>query len=201
MEKEENEYTKAYKLATNPETREKFWEEISKSLKWSKDPVKILDSSNPPFYRWFSDGEINICENAIDRNAKENPDRTAIIYESPITGNSSTMNYSTLLKFVKKMGFILKHLGVNEGDRVIIYMPMIPESLVAAYGCARIGAIHSIVFGGFAAKELASRIVDAKPKVIISASCGIEPNKIIDYKQILDEAIALANAENNVKYF
>ena len=170
-----------------------FWMEAAKAIDWHKAPTKALDSSKPPFHRWFPDGEMNTCHNAVDRHvAAGRGEQKAIIYDSPITGNASTMTYAELQDATARFAGMLQKLGVSSGDRVIIYMPMIPEAVVAMLGCARLGAVHSVVFGGFAAAELAKRIDDATPKAIISASCGHEPNRIVSYKPLLDEAIELS---------
>ncbi len=167
-----------------------FWGKAAEVIDWITPPTKILDDSNPPFYRWFADGTLNTCYNAIDRHvAAGRGDQAAVHYESPVTGSSRTLTYSELLEQVSKFAGVLRSLGVEKGDRVVIYMPMIPEALIAMYACARLGAIHSVVFGGFAPAELAARIEDASPKVIIAGSCGIEPNRVIPYKPFLDAAI------------
>ena len=154
----------------------------------------MLDDSNKPFYRWFTGGVVNTCYNALDRHVDEgNGARLALIYDSPVTGNFvRKYSYRELRDVVAKFAGVLAAQGVSKGDRVIIYMPMVPEAVIAMLACARIGAVHSVVFGGFAANELAVRINDAKPKVIVSASCGIEVNRVIDYKPLLDGAIELA---------
>ena len=173
---------------------EGFWLDAAKSIDWVTPPTRALDASNPPFSRWFPDGELNTCYNAVDRHvAAGRGDQKAIIYDSPITDSASTMSFSELQTATALFAGMLARLGINKGDRVIIYMPMIPQSLVAMLGCARLGAVHSVVFGGFAAAELAKRIDDAQPKAIISASCGHEPGRIVAYKPLLDEAIELAS--------
>ena len=186
-----NHYETLYKASiTNPE---KFWGEAAKDVKWFKPYKKVLDDSNPPFYRWFPEGKINTCFNAIDRHVKEgNGSRTAIIYDSPVTSKKISFTYSDLQKTVSIFAGALKNFGIKKGDRIIIYMPMIPEALVAIFACARIGAVHSVVFGGFASNELAARIDDSEAKLIITASCGFEPGKIIQYKPLIEEAIKLA---------
>ena len=172
---------------------EEFWLDASEAIDWVAPPTKALDSSNPPFSSWFPDGELNTCHNAVDRHVTAGRgDQKAIIYDSPITDSASTMSFSELQKATACFAGMLARLGVGKGERVIIYMPMIPQSLVAMLGCARLGAVHSVVFGGFAAAELAKRIDDARPKAIISASCGHEPGRIVAYKPLLDEAIELA---------
>ena len=156
----------------------------------------ILDSSNPPFYRWFSDGELNTCFNALDRHVRDGRgDQAALIYDSPVTGTARRYTYRELLDEVARMAGVLRDIGVTKGDRVVIYMPMIPEAAIAMLACARIGAIHSVVFGGFAAPELAARIDDAAPKAVLSASCGIEGSRVIEYKPMLDQAIELATSK------
>ena len=173
---------------------EGFWLDAAKSIDWVTPPTRALDASNPPFSRWFPDGELNTCYNVVDRHvAAGRGDQKAIIYDSPITDSASTMSFSELQTATALFAGMLARLGINKGDRVIIYMPMIPQSLVAMLGCARLGAVHSVVFGGFAAAELAKRIDDAQPKAIISASCGHEPGRIVAYKPLLDEAIELAS--------
>ncbi len=171
----------------------KFWGEQAKDIAWAKKPKKILDDSNSPFYKWFPDGTLNTCYNAIDKHVLSGRGKQdAIIYDSPVTNTKKRITYSQLQYQVSQFAGALIKLGVIKGDRVIIYMPMIPEALVAMLACARIGAVHSVVFGGFASNELAVRIDDCKPKVIVSASCGHEPNRIIEYKPLLDKAIEIA---------
>ena len=172
---------------------EGFWREAAEAIDWDVFPSVILDDSAPPFYRWFSDGRMNTCFNALDRHvASGRGDQPALIYDSPVTGQVRTYTYAELTDEVAVLAGALRSLGVEQGDRVIIYMPMVPEAAMAMLACARIGAIHSVVFGGFAANELATRIDDAEPRVILSASCGIEPGRIVAYKPLLDEAIELA---------
>ncbi len=172
---------------------EAFWMEAAKGIDWVKPPSRALFAANAPLYEWFKDAEVNTCFNAVDRHVKAgNGDRVAIIYDSPLTGCQSQITYSELLEKVARLGGALQARGITKGDRVIIYMPMVPEALVAVLACARIGAVHSVVFGGFAAAELATRIDDATPKAIIAASCGIEPGRVVDYKPLLDGAIDLA---------
>ena len=170
-----------------------FWGEAAKLVKWDKAPKVILDDSNVPLYRWFSDGMLNTCYNALDRHVIDGrADQPAVIHESAITGKSLTLTYAQMLEKVARFAGALRMAGVEKGDRVVIYMPMVPEALVAMLACARLGAVHSVVFGGFAPAELAARIDDAKPKVIVSASCGLEPTRVVEYKPMLDESIALA---------
>ena len=175
---------------TDPDS---FWGEAARAIDWYREPSVILDSSNPPFYRWFSDGELNTCFNALDRHVRDGRgDQAALIYDSPVTGTARRYTYRELLDQVARTAGVLRDIGVTKGDRVVIYMPMIPEAAIAMLACARIGAIHSVVFGGFAAPELAARIDDAAPKAVLSASCGIEGSRVIEYKPMLDRAIELA---------
>jgi len=170
-----------------------FWGEAARAIDWYREPSTVLDASNPSFSHWFPDGVLNTCFNALDRHVRDGRgDQAALIYDSPVTGTQRTYTYTELLDEVARFAGVLRSLGVDKGDRVIIYMPMIPESPIAMLACARIGAVHSVVFGGFAAAELATRIDDAAPKVMVSASCGIETNRVIEYKPILDRAINLA---------
>ncbi|MES9959699.1 MAG: propionyl-CoA synthetase [Sedimenticola sp.] len=179
--------------ARSMEDPEGFWGEAAADIDWYKPWDKVLDDSNKPFYRWFAGGELNTCFNALDRHADGGRgDQPALIYDSPVTDSKKTYTYSELRDTVARFAGVLRDQGVEKGDRVIVYMPMIPEAAIAMLACARIGAVHSVVFGGFAAKELATRINDAKPKVIVSASCGIEVTRVIEYKPLLDEAIELA---------
>jgi propionyl-CoA synthetase len=174
----------------NPEN---FWQDVSNEVFWFKKPTKILDKSNPPFYKWFNDGVTNTCYNALDVHIdKGKGQKTALIYDSPITGNKSKFTYEELKAQVSKFAGGLKDQGVNKGDRVIIYMPMIPEAVIAMLACARIGAIHSVVFGGFASDELASRIDDSTAKILVTASCGFEPGRTVEYKPLVDEALKKA---------
>jgi propionyl-CoA synthetase len=171
-----------------------FWADAAKNIDWYQPPSVVLDDSNPPFYRWFPDGVLNTCFNAVDRHVRDGRgEQAALIYDSPVTGTQRTYTYEALLEAVARFAGVLRGLGVDRGDRVIVYLPMIPEALIAMLACARIGAVHSVVFGGFAAPELATRIDDAEPKVIVSASCGIETSRVIEYKPILDRAIDLAS--------
>jgi propionyl-CoA synthetase len=173
---------------------EGFWGQAAEDITWIKRWDKVLDASNKPFYRWFTGAVVNTCYNAVDRHVEAgHGERLALIYDSPVTGNTiRKYTYAQLRDEVATFAGVLASLGVSKGDRVIIYMPMVPEAPIAMLACARIGAVHSVVFGGFAANELAVRINDAKPKVIVSASCGIETNKVIAYKPLLDGAIELA---------
>jgi propionyl-CoA synthetase len=170
-----------------------FWGEAGESVHWYKKWDKVLDDSNKPFYRWFVGGQLNSCYNALDLHIDNGRgDQPALIYDSPVTDKIKTFSYRQLRDKVASFAGALAAQGVGKGDRVIIYMPMVPQALVAMLACARLGAVHSVVFGGFAANELAVRINDAQPKVIVSASCGIEVNRVIPYKPLLDEAIKLA---------
>ena len=172
---------------------ESFWMEQAKAIDWVETPRTALDDSKAPLYRWFTDAKVNTCYNAIDRHVERGRgEQAAIIYDSPITGTKRTITYADLQRNVARLAGALSSKGVTKGDRVIIYMPMVPEALEAMLACARIGAIHSVVFGGFAANELAVRIDDATPKAIIAGSCGIEPGRIVDYKPLLDGAIDIA---------
>jgi propionyl-CoA synthetase len=172
---------------------EGFWGGIAEDLHWEKKWDRVLDDSNKPFYRWFAGGQLNTCYNAVDYHVENGrADQAAVIYDSPVTDTKQTITFRELRDEIAKLAGGLRAQGVTKGDRVLIYMPMIPQTLMAMLACARIGAVHSVVFGGFAAKELATRIKDSKPKVIISASCGIEPNRIVEYKPLLDEAIELS---------
>jgi len=174
---------------------EGFWNAAATSLEWQRRYDRALDSCNPPFYRWFPGGQLNICHNALDRHVTAgHGDRTALIHDSPVTGTVRSFTYAELTEAVAHFAGALARLGVAHGDRVVIYMPMVPEAVIAMLACARIGAVHSVVFGGFAANELAKRIDDAKPKVIVSASCGIDGSKLIPYKTLLDAAIEISSA-------
>jgi propionyl-CoA synthetase len=176
------------------EDPEAFWLGAAEAIDWYTPPTRALDSSNPPFYRWFPDGVLNVCHNALDRHVEAGRgEQAALIYDSPVTGTKRTYTYSGLRDEVARFAGVLSGLGVGHGDRVVIYMPMVPEAAVAMLACARIGAVHSVVFGGFAPKELAVRIDDAAPSVIVSASCGIEGKRVIEYKPLLDTAIELAS--------
>ncbi len=169
-----------------------FWAQAAQAVTWTHTPQRVLDDANPPFYRWYPDGELNTCANALDRHVAERGAQAALIYDSPVTGVQRTYSYAELLDETARFAGVLRGLGVQKGDRVVIYMPMIPEAAVAMLACARLGAVHSVVFGGFAAHELATRIDDARPVVVVSASCGIEPTRIVEYKPMLDAAIESA---------
>jgi propionyl-CoA synthetase len=172
---------------------EEFWREAAQAIDWVERPKKIFDAKAGLYGRWFPDAVVNTCYNALDRHvASGRNDRPALIYDSPVTGQKQTFTYGRLLSEVQLLGAMLRDLGVGKGDRIILYMPMVPEAVFAMLACARIGAVHSVVFGGFAPKELATRINDCKPKVILSASCGIEGARLVAYKPLLDEAIKLA---------
>ena len=171
-----------------------FWAETAEDVFWYSKWDEVLDASNPPFYRWFSGGVTNSCYNALDLHVENGrAEQPALIYDSPVTDCVKTYTYLQLRDEVAKFAGVLDGQGVEKGDRVIVYMPMIPEAVIAMLACARIGAVHSVVFGGFAAPELATRIDDATPKLILSASCGIEKDRIIPYKPLLDEAVELAS--------
>jgi propionyl-CoA synthetase len=172
---------------TDPEG---FWGEAAEDITWIKRWDSVLDGSNPPFYRWFKGGVLNTCYNAVDRHVEAGRgEQNALIYDSPVTGTVQAITYGELRDQVARFAGVLRGLGVEKGDRVIVYMPMIPQAAMAMLACARLGAVHSVVFGGFAPHELATRINNAKPKVIVSASCGIEGRRVIKYKPMLDAAI------------
>ena len=172
---------------------QKFWAEAAADVQWHRPWTSVLDATRPPFYRWFDGGELNTCHNALDYHVENGrAEQLALIYDSPVTETIRQYSYRELRDEVARLAGALASHGVGKGDRVIVYMPMVPETVMAMLACARIGAVHSVVFGGFAANELATRIDDAKPKLILSASCGIEVNRIIEYKPLLDRAIELA---------
>jgi len=172
---------------------EGFWAEQAAAIDWSRRWDKVLDASKAPFYRWFEGAELNICHNALDRHVEGGrAEQAALIYDSPVTGARKTFTYRDLRDRVAVLAGAIAAEGVGRGDRVIIYMPMIPEAVMAMLACARLGAVHSVVFGGFAANELATRIDDCSPKLVLTASCGIEPGRIVQYKPLLDQAIELA---------
>ena len=189
-----NPYETAYRQSIeDPAT---FWAEAAEDCSWYKKWDKVLDDSRKPFYRWFRGAEVNTCYNALDYHIENGRgDQYAVIYDSPVTQTIKKFTYSQLRDEVARFAGALAGRGVAKGDRVLIYMPMIPEALVAMLACARLGAVHSVVFGGFAANELAVRINDAKPKVIVSASCGIEVARVIAYKPLLDKAIEMATSK------
>ncbi len=173
---------------------EAFWMEQAKAIDWVTPPSRALNDDNAPLYEWYSDAQVNTCYNAVDRHVENGRgDQTAIIYDSPITGKKSKTSFAELKDQTAALAGALTAKGISAGDRVIIYMPMVPEALTAMLACARIGAVHSVVFGGFAANELAVRIDDATPKAIIAASCGLEPGRTVHYKPLLDGAIDMAD--------
>ena len=172
---------------------ESFWMEAAEGIDWDQKPTFALNESNEPLFEWYTDSYVNTCFNAVDRHVEKGQgDQTAIIYDSPITGKKQHISYTQLLEKTSLLAGSLLKKGITKGDRVIIYMPMVPEAIVAMLACARIGAIHSVVFGGFASHELAVRIDDAQPKIILAASCGIEPGRVIEYKPLIDGAIELS---------
>lgn len=173
-----------------------FWAQAASDIEWVAQPRTVFDPDLGVYGRWFVGGVCNTCHNAVDRHVADGRGgQLALIYDSPVTGSKATLTYSELLAEVRTLGAILRDLGVEKGDRVVLYMPMVLEAVIGMLACARIGAVHSVVFGGFAAKELAARIDDAAPKVILAASCGIEPNRIVPYKPLLDAAIEMAEAK------
>jgi propionyl-CoA synthetase len=181
-------YREAYRRSVNDP--EGFWGQAATGIDWSRPPDRVLDRDRAPFFGWFPDGELNTCHNALDRHiAAGHGDRPALIYDSPVTGTVRTYTYRELRDEVARFAGALRNLGVRRGDRVVLYLPMVPEAVVAMLACARLGAVHSVVFGGFAAHELAVRIDDAKPVVVVSASCGIEAGRVVPYKPLLDAAI------------
>jgi propionyl-CoA synthetase len=187
-------YARAYQASlADPED---FWGRAADAIDWIRRPRQVLDASNPPFYRWYPDGVLNTCYNALDRHViAGRADQLALIHDSPVTGTQTRLTYAELLEQVARFAGVLRDLGVGKGDRVVIYLPMIPEAVVAMLGCARIGAVHSVVFGGFAPAELAARIDDAEPIVVVTASCGIEVSRVIEYKPLVDAALGRAHHE------
>jgi propionyl-CoA synthetase len=184
-------YKETYRRAL--EQPEEFWSEAAQGIDWDQPCEQVLDASSAPFYRWFSGARLNTCYNALDRHvAAGRGEQPALIFDSAMTGAKRTYNYRELRDAVAVFAGALQSNGVVKGDRVIIYMPMVPEAAIAMLACARIGAVHSVVFGGFAAKELATRIDDSQPRLIVSASCGLEPGRIVAYKPLLDSAIEIA---------
>ena len=174
--------------------RDRFWLEAADAIEWTRPPTRALDDSTPPLYRWFPDGELNTAANALDRHVRDGRgDQLALIWDSAMTDTQRTYTYAELRDEVARFAGALRSLGVDKGDRVIVYLPMIPEAAIAMLACARIGAVHSVVFGGFAPRELAARIDDAKPKLILAASCGIEPTRVVAYKPIIDDALTIAS--------
>jgi propionyl-CoA synthetase len=185
-------YAEAFRRSLNDPAG--FWGDAAEAIDWDQRPEAILDSSGAPFYRWFVGGTLNTCYNAVDRHVSDGRgDQTAIIYDSPVTGTCRRISYRELQAEVAVLAGALRGLGVGRGDRVVIYMPMVPEAVMAMLACARLGAVHSVVFGGFAAHELAVRIEDAQPRVVMSASCGIEASRIVEYKPLLDRAIEMSS--------
>ena len=172
---------------------EGFWGEAAREIDWIEPAKRVFDPDAGVYGRWFVGGVCNTCWNAVDRHVREGRgEQPAIIYDSPLAGQKRVLTYHALREETQVLAAILRNLGVEKGDRVVIYLPMVPEAVIGMLACARIGAVHSVVFGGFAANELATRIDDAKPKVILSASCGLEPSRIVSYKPLLDEAIRLS---------
>src|SRR4051812_33909857 len=179
--------------ARSIEDPEGYWAEQAQLVDWIKKPRRILDDDHPPFYRWFPDATLNTCYNALDRHVVHgHGDRTALIYDSAVADSRQSYSYARLLERTAAFAGALQALGVERGDRVVIYMPMVPEAVFAMLACARIGAVHSVVFGGFAAHELAVRIDDARPRVVLAASCGIEPGRVVEYGPLLERALAEA---------
>src|SRR6266511_3399989 len=175
---------------------EDFWAGAAAAIDWLEPWERVLDDSRAPFYRWFAGGRLNTCHNALDRHVERGrADQLALIYDSPVTETKATFTYRELRDDVARFAGALAALGVRRGDRVIVYIPMVSEAVVAMLACARLGAVHSVVFGGFAANELASRIEDARPKVVVSASCGIEPGRVVAYKPLLDAAIEMVRSK------
>src|SRR6266849_4176283 len=187
-------YDEVYRRALDDP--EGFWAARAEDIHWEKRWDRVLDASRPPYYRWFAGGVLNTCYNALDLHVDRGRGKqTALIYDSPVTQTVRAFTYFELRDEVARFAGALRRQGVEKGDRVIIYMPAVPEAVIAMLACARLGAIHSVVFGGFAPKELATRIDDAKPRLILTASCGIEPGRIVAYKPLLDEAIRMANSK------
>ncbi len=171
-----------------------FWLEAAADIDWITPPTEVLDDRRPPFYRWFPGATLNTCFNALDRHVDAGRgEQVAVHYDSPVTGTKRSITYAELLLDVRRLAGALRGAGVEKGDRVVIYLPMVPEAVVAMLACARIGAVHSVVFGGFAPAELAARIDDAQPKVVLTASCGIEPSRVVEYKPMIDAAGARAS--------
>ena len=173
------------------EDREGFWAEQAKLVHWERPHSRVLDYSRPPFARWFVGGETNLCHNAVDRHLGTRGDQKALVYLSTETGEERTFSYRELHLEVQRAAAMMRALGVGKGDRVIVYMPMIPEAVFVILACARIGAIHSVVFGGFAAASLAARIDDARPKLMVTADGGSRMGKVVLYKALVDESIRL----------
>ena len=184
-------YEKIYKKAL--EMPEDFWADAAQAVQWEKKWDKVFDDSNYPFVQWFKGGLLNSCYNALDFHVDNGrAEQTALIYDSPVTGIIRKISYRELQKEVALLAGAFQSLGLKKGDRIIIYMPMIPQAVITMLACARIGVVHSVVFGGFASQELAIRIDDSKPKAIVTASCGIEVERLIPYKPLLDKAIEMA---------
>jgi propionyl-CoA synthetase len=187
-------YTETYRRSLDQP--EEFWARAAAAIDWERRWDRVLDDSRPPFYRWFAGARLNTCWNALDRHvAAGRGERTALIWDSPVSGQIASFTYRELRDSVAQLAGVLVGLGVEKGDRVLIYMPMVPGAAMAMLACARIGAVHSVVFGGFAAHELATRIDAARPRVVLSASCGIETSRIVPYKPLLDAAIAEARSK------
>jgi propionyl-CoA synthetase len=194
MDSQTSQYAEAY--ARSLRDPEGFWAEAAREIDWFEPAKKVFDPSEGIYGRWFAGAVCNTCYNALDRHVTNGrANQTALIHDSPLTGTVSRFSYAELLEEVQTLAAVLRDFGVGKGDRVVIYMPLVPEAVIGMLACARLGAVHSVVFGGFAAKELATRIDDSQPKVILSASCGIEPGRIVKYKPLLDEAIKLARAK------
>src|SRR3954454_18977364 len=176
-----------------------FWGEAAAEISWFRPYETVLDTSRSPFTSWFRGGQLNTCSNALDRHLESRGHQPALVYVSVVTDTVRAYTYAELTDATARFAGALRRLGVSKGDRVVIYMPMVPEAVIAMLACARLGAIHSVVFGGFAATELATRIDDAQPKVIVTASCGLEPGRVVKYKPLLDAAIAMsAHKPSNV---
>jgi propionyl-CoA synthetase len=185
-------YQQAYRLSLDDPDR--FWGQAATAISWIHKPTVVLDPTAAPYARWYPDATLNTCFNALDRHVVAGRgEQAALIYDSPVTDTRREYTYTELTELTAKFAGVLRALGVDRGDRVLIYLPMIPEAVIAMLGCARIGAVHSVVFGGFAANELAARIDDARPKVVVSASCGIEPSRLVEYKPLLDRALELSS--------
>ncbi len=181
-------YAEAYRASLDDPRA--FWGEAASAIDWIRRPREVLDDSHPPFYRWFPDGVLNTCFNALDRHViGGRAEQLALIHDSPVTGTQTRLTYAELLELVARFAGVLRELGVGRGDRVVIYLPMIPEAVIAMLACARLGAVHSVVFGGFAPAELAARIDDAEPVVVVTASCGIEGARVVEYKPLVDAAL------------
>src|SRR5438128_5463256 len=190
---EKSRYREVY--ARSLSAPEGFWAEAAREIDWIEPAKKVFDPGIGLYGRWFTGAVVNTCYNALDRHiAGGRADQVALIHDSPLANTITKFTYAELLKEVQTLAAVMQDFGVTKGDRVILYMPMVPEAVVAMLACARIGAVHSVVFGGFAAKELATRIEDAKPSLIFSASCGLEPGRLVQYKPLLDEAIKLSSA-------